>query len=131
MLKAKKSFAKSLTIGKTYPIVNENKNSVIIVDDQGFYVGFNKSHFEIVDDSQNTDLPDPKYSAESFIDLFSPFSNDPINCARALVAEMLKLLGMTENALIDNDNFNNLSFSQQENWIKLRQIKEQLNNMQG
>lgn len=46
MKTARKSFSNSLTAGKQYPVVRESNGNTIIIDDEGFEVGYSDSYFE-------------------------------------------------------------------------------------
>lgn len=56
MKTALKSFSKSLTAGKEYPVVRETNGNTIIIDDEGFEVGYSDSYFEATNDSINPQL---------------------------------------------------------------------------
>lgn len=43
---AKKSFGNSLTAGIDYQVVRTNKNNIVVMDNQGFEVGFGREYFE-------------------------------------------------------------------------------------
>lgn len=46
MLVANRSFAKSITAGKQYEFVRNYKDNIVIIDDNGFEVGYKKEFFE-------------------------------------------------------------------------------------
>ena len=56
MKTARKSFSKSLTAGNQYPVVRETNGNTIIIDDEGFEVGYSDSYFEATKESINPQL---------------------------------------------------------------------------
>lgn len=43
---AKNNFSKSLTKGKDYEILEERESEFVVLDDEGFRVGFSKAYFD-------------------------------------------------------------------------------------